>query len=565
MSYLLVLSILVISGCSFLKKDSKETASGYSVFKSKHYGASISYPSNWDSKINADDRVVDADFYNENFFYNENLRIKLRISPLQDNESITLDEWAELKAKDAKSFGDTILGTGSIRIAGLDGKYLSHSRNGKRSQQIIGIGADKITVLINVVGNEKDFDLNREEIARIIDSVKIRESKDMGTNVFKRDEIMIEHPKTWTRIVAIEVPKAFPGEDGFKVILFNPVTGTVDWAGLNFVKSVAPHKTLAENVNSEIKLLKELLPEYRVIERKNTTLSGLPAEIVHYSYDSRNFDLTLARNATVIYSVKGEYIYAVIYYSRKWDFEANKPEFEKIVDSIKIDGQSEASVPKQPATNPPPSKPIDTVKVTPSTSKLTVSSKQELAEVLASAKDFNPNAHLLLVSASGDGNYGDPLPTEEARPIDGRLLRASWAYWFRDPSKATKNMFTVYYDKSKGLYVASDNVYASGYDKLDKGDITLTWNVDSDQAYQIAWDKVGAIREQYFDTDHASYTLQYDYLTNTKDLIFMWVVKFSYKTGLREPPISDLKVYIDPETGEVLHVNLKDLSQRTAG
>ncbi len=188
----------------------------------------------------------------------------------------------------------------------------------------------------------------------------------------------------------------------------------------------------------------------------------------------------------------------------------------------------------------------------------TVTAKGELSEILKTAKDFNSNGHLFKVA----GNYtaGDPLIDIVALG-QGSFPGENWTYWFRDPTKTEKDIFFVRFEKNRGLYMASDNAYFIGNVRgQDQGDIVPLWKINSDQAFSLAWEQAGKSRDQSFETSSVKADLAYDYLTNTRDLVFLWMITYSYKSTQEGFP-AELKVYIDPQTGELINVSLKDLSK----
>lgn len=189
----------------------------------------------------------------------------------------------------------------------------------------------------------------------------------------------------------------------------------------------------------------------------------------------------------------------------------------------------------------------------------TVTAKDDLSEILKTAKDFNSNSHLFKVVGSHT-MANDPV-VDSVVKTQGSFPREEWTYWFRDQSKSEKDIFFVRFNKNSGFYMASDNVYLYGDVRgQDQGDITSLWQINSDKAFSLAWDQAAKTRDQYFETRTIKADLAYDYTTNTKDLVFMWVITYSYKYTTDGSP-SDLKVYIDPQTGELINVNLKDLSK----
>jgi len=188
---------------------------------------------------------------------------------------------------------------------------------------------------------------------------------------------------------------------------------------------------------------------------------------------------------------------------------------------------------------------VDVRAKSPENFKSPFTAKQYLQDVEKAAKEFNSKAHLVLV---------DKKDTIEFLNRDGLAKR--WRYYYKDKTaKKGKRVFAIILDEKEGLRGTKSPMIIGTIS--DKGDVVSKWEIDSDKAYQIAWENGGGERAKNFAIKYISYDLGYKRIKGVE--VFerytwklVWKVEFNYENTSEGGYVHSLCYYIDAETGEIL-------------
>jgi len=199
--------------------------------------------------------------------------------------------------------------------------------------------------------------------------------------------------------------------------------------------------------------------------------------------------------------------------------------------------------------------------VKPSGFKSPFTAKQYFQDVKKIAKERYSNFYLIWVD---EHDIGYDFLNEDG-------LSKQWRYYFKNANEG--KTFTVILDEKRGLVGVRKPMIIGGLP--DKGDIASKWRIDSDEAYKIALENGAAERAKIYKVDYISYNLGSHYIRGLDaswegpKRKVVWEIEFSYgkikgeNLSFLESRVSDLKFYIDAQTGEVLHkTEFQNMSDR---
>lgn len=355
-----LLALSSISSVFFYKNDNgldKISAFGqtdvkdWKKYENTYFGIEISYPPDWyidhENVDYENDVSFFSDFEDRYDVYDE--RMVLIIERL--NSDVSLNDYTEVLRRTFSGGVRIIEESSSVTLSG----YRAHSAvfDSYLSDDNVSLKGKAIWTVVNgraylleSHAEDKAYDAYIPIFNKMINSFKITDTspdKEPIYHTFYGTEqgFSIQYPETWS----VETDRESAPADEV-VIFFSPWHGYMIDNDANIDVSVADvprGTTLASYTENALEVYQEFR-DFKLLESKDTKLSGNDAHQIVYTWKSRGIDLERLE----IWTLKGTVVYHLTFEMEQAVFSEYEPIFQHVVNTFELSGSTIADIQNVP-------------------------------------------------------------------------------------------------------------------------------------------------------------------------------------------------------------------------